>query len=452
MTVHPATQYHSIFRNAPPNTRLRISTRYLAAAVALSCLSPTGSSQADGGTTHRHDGPLSEILPSLYGGDGITLHAEGHFSHAAHFLNDSLEEFNKLSLSLQNLSYPSLNASAGIQFRYNPILDDFSQESSLSASVFAFDAETIGKGNLQIGTIFSSRTFTTLEGESLDDLTIDLRHVDLGDNGPDLPCIGGPPGACYAFEHDVIRLDINLGLREEILQLSGVYGITDTFDVGVMVPLVKTDLDVVSMASVQENPTKAFFPERHLHEFGGNADSAFDSLSSSKSGFGDTTLRFHYWAQRGEQKKWDIGLASDIRLPTGNESNFQGLPGVGIQSRIVLSKTIAFLDGDLRPHANISYGFNMGPSSEQELRYAIGTSYSYSWNDGVNGLALSADFLGKHVTQNRDHFGDDQYDLSVGVKLALMESIQIYYNCLIPIDNSGLRPKSQHVFGLQVNF
>lgn len=397
-------------------------------------------------------GHLNDVVANLYGGDGITLQGSDVFSHAAHFTGDSLAQFNKLSLGVRDLTFPVLNPQVGVRFKYDPVLDEFvPTKNSLSASAFAFDAETVGNGELHLGMAFSVRKFDEIGGDPLDHLEVDLMHVDLGDNGPDLPCIGGPPGACYAFERDVVRLSIDLEIEEEMLALTGVYGLTDRMDVSVFLPILRTSVGAFSSATVVENSTRAFFPAA-VHVFGGESDSPIDAVRAQRTGIGDTVVRLNYGVMAHRDDSWNVNAGIDVRMPTGSTSNLQGLPEIGIKPRLVASRDVELGFGIFRPHVNIAYGFNSGVRQEQIIDYALGGSFIFEWSSSQAAMAIGADFLGKNVVTKRDDMGDDQFDLSLGLNYSFRQGLNAYYNVLLPLNEAGLRPNAQHVFGLQVRF
>lgn len=417
--------------------------------IAIGLASPSTIAQ-DGFT--NFSGNLTDIVSSLYGGDGITLRGSEVFSHAAHFTNGSLEQFNNLSLSVRDLSFPVLNPHIGVQFKYDAVLDEFVPTSdAFSASAFAFDAETVGDGEFHLGLAYSVRNFNELSGNPLSDITVDLRHMDLGDDGSDFPCLGGPVGACYAFEKDVIRLSIDLSIREEMFAATGAYGLSDKFDVSFFLPLLRTEMSVSSVATVVENPTRQFSPDS-LHLFGGDSDDPVDALQATKTGIGDTVLRLSYSIGEPQEKGWNVNVGADARLPTGQVNNLQGLPRIGVRPRLIASRNIDVIGGIFRPHLNVAYGFNAGLNAEQIFDYAIGGSYAFNWSEAQNTVAVSVDFLGKHVTHNKDQMGDNQFDVSLGLKMRLLQSLNVYYNILLPLNKSGLRPAAQHVFGFQMQF
>lgn len=421
----------------------------LLAGVAPHCLAFQTSGEPG---VRAFTGSLADIVSNLYGGDGIRLQGSEIFSHAAHFTGDSLEQFNQLSLSVRDLSFPVLNPQFGVRYKYDSVLDEFVPTTeSVSASAFAFDADTAGEGAFHIGMAYSVRRFDELGGMSLNELTVDLSHMDLGNNGSDLPCIGGPSGACYTFEKDVIQLSIDLGIEEELFALTGDYGISHNWDIGVFLPLLRTKVDVASSAAIVEHSSSQYL-QGSVHAFGGDSDSPNDALRASHTGLGDIVFRTTYLLNSNETDGWRFSAGVDVRLPSGSVQNFQGLPDVGIRPRLVASSEYDFGFGLLRPHVNVGYGFNAGLRSEQLLDYVVGGSLVIGLGEEKTVLAVGADFLGKHVTANTDNRGDNQYDLSLGAKLHFEQSISAYYNILIPMNEAGLRPDAQHVFGVQVKF
>ncbi len=425
----------------------------LSGVVGLLVLSHSPLAYAqDTGLAQPFSGSLVDVVSSLYGGDGIRLQGSDIFSHAAHFTGDSLVQFNQLSLGVRDLSFPVLNPQIGVRFRYDAVLDEFVPVTeSISASAFALDAETVGAGEFHIGVAYSFRRFSELDGAPLDDLSVDLAHMDLGNNGPDLPCLGGPPGACYAFERDVVRLSIDLGIKEEMLALTSAYGISDRIDVGLFLPILKSTVDVTSSATIIEHSSREFFPAS-VHLFGGDGDDPNDSLRASRTGLGDAVFRINYGVIAHRDTGWNINASLDVRLPSGQVDNLQGLPGTGVKPRLVASREIDIGFAIARPHFNIAYGFNAGVNKEQMLDYAAGGSLVFDLGDTDAIFALGADFLGKHVTANKDGMGDNQYDVSFGAKLNLRNSVNFFYNVLLPVNESGLRPNAQHVVGLQFKF
>lgn len=69
---------------------------------------------------------LVDVIPSVYGGNGVQLvHAASGFNHAPHFQDDALQKLNDLTKFASDIQLPYPNASGGIYFSYDPVLDDF---------------------------------------------------------------------------------------------------------------------------------------------------------------------------------------------------------------------------------------------------------------------------------------------------------------------------------------
>lgn len=397
----------------------------------------------------KFDGALVDMIPNLYGGDGIFLKPSDTFSHAAHFVNDSLMVFNDLSLAVRDLSFPIVSAQAGVRFKYDPVLDDFvSEKHTEGVSAFALDATTVEKGAFYLGFSFSTRSLNRLDGAPLSDIVVDLKHIDIGDPGSDSPCIGGPPGACYAFERDVVRLNMGIELDEQMFAVSGTYGLTDRMDISAFIPVLVTEMSVVSEASIIEDTSSVYFPVA-LHEFDMDGDQPLDSLNARRTGLGDVVVRLNYLLTSLDKEGWSVAAGADVRLPTGNTENLQGLPGLGVRSRLAVSRKFSALGGNIQPHLNIAYAFNASANKEDAFEYAVGASYTTYWNNNDSSISLSADVLGKHFSN-----GDSQarYDLSTGINFRLLEAVSFYYHILWPLNDNGLRATDQHLFGLQAVF
>lgn len=447
------TQVEQRFWHRYPKSLIsKCTVSMLSVAIATGTASAFSGGHSEGVAEMPFSGKLVDMIGSLYGGDGITLQSSETFSHAAHFTGDSLDAFGALSLAFRDLSFPVVNAQAGVRFVYDPILDDFVQDRRTEGvSAFALDAATIEEGAFSVSLFYATRSFDRLSGQDLSSLTVDLQHLDVGDPGPSSPCIGGPPGACYEFERDIVRLALDIELKEQMFGFSAAYGVSDRMDVAVFLPVLVTDFSVTSRAMVIQNPTAEFFP-RHLHAFDEAVDLPNQNLSAQKTGIGDIVMRANYLLTTPNSEGWSVLAGADVRLPTGRQSNLQGLPGVGVKSRLVVSKRFNALGGIINPRANASYGFDAGADREDAFEYAIGGTYSYQWDDNSKSLSVAADFLGKHYSRKDNDLGTARYDFSTGINLRAFDGLSLYYHILLPLNDNGLRASEQHIFGLQAFF
>lgn len=433
--------------------KLRLST---IAVLAINLCIPPLSHAHEADFEFEYDkfsGDLIDIIPSLYGHDGILLEPSDGFNHSAHFLGDSLEAFTALSLNLRAAKFPLPSASFGIKYKFDDILDEYVEEvSAPSASHFVEDGLSLGRGNLKIGAMITSQSFRKLNGGSLRDIEIDLRHADIGGPGTASPCIGGPADSCYTFEKDVVRLSIDAHYREEALIFSGAFGVTDKLDVGLVLPYVKTSLRVASIAEIVEHESSVNV-DFHLHQFGELSDDPVSALSGSHSGIGDVFLRGRYriWDQ-GEGFPITLALGLDLRLPTGNEKNLQGVGGVGWKPVVIASGQFDLSMLSITPHFNLGYETNSNFCDDDELDYAVGVSISKPSGNKSVVWAVSADLVGSKVVKGKYEETGSQNNFVLGTRFLLSPNASISYNFFLPVDDSGLRPNFLHSVGFQANF
>ena len=169
---------------------------------------------------------------------------------------------------------------------------------------------------------------------------------------------------------------------------------------------------------------------------------------------GDIFLRSKYWALRASDgKPFDLSVGLDIRLPTGDSKNLQGINEAGVMPRLIASKRIPLWRGILQPHINLGYSVNSGVNKEHEVQYTLGTSYSLPFHKSEKYISFSADLLARSTVRSRGDFGNDQYDVALGVNLIPAKRLSLFYNAILPVNkNDGLRSDLVNVFGLQMRF
>ncbi len=376
---------------------------------------------------------LIDVIPGLYGGDGIHLRDVG--THQPHFTGSSLAELAELTSAASEISFPVPNSQGGFTFRFNPLLDDFEKKSSTLGPIFAQRAETIGKGKLNLGFNYTFIDFTRFDGDDLDSLSATLDHQDSAGDGRDSPA---PLG--YQFEKDTVILDLDIELKSHIFSFYGSYGVTKNIEVGFLIPVIQNELKVKSSARVQEHSSKAssgFGPTLHAFDpLGFDGDSAFDEDKETQTGIGDIVLRVKYNAL--DLPKLKISPALQIRLPTGNDRNLMGKTRLGLTPSIIVSANLPLWDGIFSPHLNLGYEVNSGIKGQDEIDYTVGFDYGREIFGDLATVAF--DVIGSHETQKRDGVGDDIIDLSVGVKWNFYKQALTYANVIVPLNDQGLRP------------
>ncbi len=212
--------------------------------------------------------PVSQILPNLFG-NTIVLTPTGtpEFpNHSAHFKPGAEQlqtptRFNEQIVTLL-ATLPVGSSSGGFTYTFNPTIGSFSRSSESFGPLYMERALTIGKDRGSLGVGYQRSTYDTFERKNLrqPEIKFYIEHTD---------CCGGTAGGVAvadgtrlnpAFEGDIIEAALTLNLSTDTMVFSGTYGITDRFDLGVAVPLVRVD-----MSAAVQSPDRA---ARHGGESG----------------------------------------------------------------------------------------------------------------------------------------------------------------------------------------
>jgi len=403
-------------------------------------------------TGHVEAGKLRDTMTTLYGGDGITLRDTGVFNHAAHFNEDSLEALSEFSARAFRIEAPLISVDSGAVFEYDEVVEDFVEVSGSLGSLFAERPQPLGAGRLAVGFNYSDRRFRNFEGQDLSDISVALGHLDLNSPGVDV-CIGGPPGACYTFELDHVIVDLDIDLQVRTLQLYADYGLSERLDVGVIVPLQSTTLDVHAEGRVEADASSRFLVNRTLHAFdplGIDGDAALSQARDSATGLGDVLLIGKYGVYRSE--KLSLSLVTQLRMPTGEEKNFNGTGRWGGRTAL-LAATIHRLGEEttFSPHLNLAFDLNSTAEGTDQVQIIAGVDYGFRIMNIQSSVSL--DVLHKSSIDHRQGAGDDLTDLAVGYKWRMGGSSSGFIGTRWPLDKrKGLRPDVAFEIGGQLAF
>jgi hypothetical protein len=341
--------------------------------------------------------PVSQILPNLFG-NTIVLTPTGtpEFpNHSAHFKPGAEQlqtptRFNEQIVTLL-ATLPVGSSSGGFTYTFNPTLGSFSRSSESFGPLYMERALTIGKDRGSLGVGYQRSTYDTFERKALrqPEIKFYIEHTD---------CCGATAGGLAvadgtrlnpAFEGDIIEAALTLNLATDTMVFSGAYGITDRFDLGVAVPLVRVDASAAVRARLERLATAAN-PDVHQFE-GDNPDERTFGSSGTATGIGDIVIRAKYNLFRAGGG--GLAAALDVRTPTGDESNLLGTGG--LQGRLfgIASMTV----GKWSPHVNAGYtastrGGLPGVTLKDEWSYAGGVDVAVS-----SRLTLLADLLGRTI-------------------------------------------------------
>lgn len=410
------------------------------------------------------DSGLALLLPNLYGPDGLFVDSEAPLpdgsTHSAHFNNAfqaSFGPFNTaLGTEISALPFPS--TASGFSYEFDSTLGVLVRSTESSGPILSERAETLGKGKLAFGMVYQYFTFDTIEDVDLDDVPAVFTHDD--------PTPGG--------KADVVttRTAVDFSIGQAIAFLT--YGVTERVDVSVAVPVVSSDLEVRSVATVRRlgtagNSAVHFFEDGQ----GGVGDTRLYQAAGDASGLGDIVVRVkgRFW----KRSRGGTALGVDVRVPTGEELDFLGAGAVGIRPFVAVSAS----HRRVFSHLNLAYQWNDDSVLAGDVVSGEKADLPDQWilSAGVESrfgerLSLVVDFIARHsadtarlvrrtfvgldagATSFEDiSFDEDSsytsYNSAVGLKLRVRENLLIDFNVLVRLDDHGLRDRVTPLVGFE---
>ena len=380
-----------------------------------------------------------------------SLRAHGsHFIPSANAQNGSLIGFliDAIGGSIANVPIGATSGSETFQF-----VNGVPVRTSTSAGpIFAERAQTMGKGRTLVGAGRSGFDFRSLRGVPMNNVQLSFTHENVDYPGCDAENGGancklmGVPGR----ENDVINLALNLDLRVEVTTLYATFGVSDRIDVGIVLPLVNTELRGESNAQIVP-----FGGTTALHFFAGTAANptlgASRVVSGSAFGIGDVALRAKFLVS--ESRGANLALLGDVRFPTGDAADLLGAGSFAARGLAVLSGRV----GDLSPHANVGYLYRAGGTKNGAVLATAGFD-----DEIVKGVTLAADVVSElqvghskltlpgpvqiqapfRRTVTPTTIPDTRDDIvsgSFGFKFTASKTMTIVTNALMPLNTGGLR-------------
>ncbi|HEU4937186.1 MAG TPA: transporter [Vicinamibacterales bacterium] len=329
-------------------------TARLAGAIALALASGTAGA-AD----------LQNFVTDLYGGDGVTLSSQGGpfaAAHSAHFSAESLEAFTLLNSAI---------ASSAGQFAFNATFTGITFDVTTGVPVetqdslgplLAESATTLGKGKINLAFGISRFKYDSIDGQDLDSIVLDFPHEDCCSfqGGIQRP---PPDGVISGFETDLVRVNLDINLEYDVFAFFANYGLTDRWDVGIVVPVLNVDASARAHAEVV--PVSG---ATGIHSFFGQEELQNSSTGGTETGIGDVVVRTKYNFVR-DQGAWpDLALLAQVTAPTGDEKKLLGTGETRYKAGLVASKRY----GAFGPHVNVAYETSTGEDSLDNLSYAAG--------------------------------------------------------------------------------
>ena len=391
----------------------------------------------------------------------IQLHGK-HFVPAAAADNASVLEFigDAIGGSVSNLPLGSTSGASSFRF-----VGGVPVQTAVSAGpIFAERPATLGRGRVILGMKQSGFHLNALRGVGLNNLNLTFTHENV--TGPACDAIEGQscaPLGVPAHENDVIvvRLALDLDVRVSSFYLT--YGVSDRFDVGVVVPVVTTSMRGQSDAQIQPF---GGLPAQHF--FAGTPDApvlnATRTSEGSTTGLGDVSVRAKTLLVQSPQTS--VAMLVDARFPTGSASDLLGSGAFAARGLAVFTTRVA----SVYPHANVGYLYRAGPRQNDAVLGTLGFDQLLA-----PAVTIAADLLTElQVGQSKlrlpqpvvfeapyrrvvypteiPDMRDDIVNGSFGAKWLPGRHVTLLANALFPLNRGGLRPGVTYTAGLELGF
>ena len=386
---------------------------------------------------------LKDVIPGLYGGNGFQVTASGGGgSTSADFALNSLNDLNDLTNGITSqLGQFAVNSTVGgVTFdmeRGIPV-----EVSQSPGPLFGELANTIGKGRLNFQVNWSYAKYDKFNGQNLSSLETTAQASLQPGQQPTT---------------DQLKTVTDVTVITNFVGFYGTYGLTDFWDVNLVVPIVTTKLKAKANSQlVDANGIPC--PQQPGGGTGncsgrysivpGQFDSPKDTRSSESTGIGDIILRSKYRFLEEHPIAPDLAVRGDVSFPTGNEDNFQGLGDFRFAALAIASKYYSSPIGMIGPHVNTGVSIVNNQSSRNAFTYVAGFDVA-----PVPTVAVSLDLLGRHELNDKDNSGKDIVDLAPGFKWAPYPNTVVQAAVILPLNiNEGLRANQTWTAGFGGTF
>lgn len=349
----------------------------------------------------------------------------------------------------RGIDFPVTSTAPGFTYRYDPDLGMFTRSSGSLGPVFAERAETVGQRRFDLGFSYLYADLTDEGGENFGEKVQFASVLAFGDDQ-----VGG------------VFIGEDFSLASHVFAFSGTYGLTNEWDVNVVVPLVYTVLELEGEAGAGALIDGEF-------DFGVAPVKFTDFFSNDAFGVGDVLLRtkYRFWDARAARV---AGLLT-LRFPTGEEDDFQGLGDFSVTPGLVASRAF----GRHELHGQLGVECNSDDLERSRVRYALG-GVIQPWER----LAFLVDVLGSSAFVDDEFtiskrttvvpaFGllpnefvrsqtseeilafvprSDVVDLAVGFKVNITGTAVAFANAIVPLTDDGLRAEVIPAAGIEVSF
>ncbi len=392
-----------------------------------------------------------------------SLQAHGlHFIPASAAENGSIISFITDALGASVANIPIGSTSGGVTFRFEggvPV-----PTSTSAGPIFAERAQTLGRGRILAGISRTAFRFATLRGVDMDNIGLVFTHQNVDFEGCDAQF--GADCTLYGvpvLENDAIDFHLSMDLDVRVTSMYLTYGMTDRFDLGLVVPIVQADFRGESDAQI-----RPFGGTSAAHYFAGTSAnpvlSAHRQSLGSAAGLGDVALRakINFRQTPGSS----FAFLVDGRFPTGSPKDLLGSGKFAGRALAIFNSRF----GDFSPHLNAGYLYHAGTQQNDAVLGTVGFD-----NRLAESVTLAADLVTElqvgdsklqlpplvtyespfRRTLNPTNIPDTRDDIvngSFGVKLIPARNTTLVLNSLFPLNRGGLRANLVYTAGIEYTF
>ena len=392
-----------------------------------------------------------------------SLQAHGlHFIPSSAAENGSIISFITDALGASVANIPIGSTSGGVTFRFEGGVQV--PTSTSAGPIFAERAQTLGRGRILAGISRTGFRFATLRGVDMDNIGLVFTHQNVDFEG----CDAQFGGDCTLYgipvlENDAIDFHLSMDLNVRVTSMYLTYGMTDRFDLGLVVPIVQADFRGESDAQI-----RPFGGTTAAHYFAGTSTnpvlSAHRQSLGSAAGLGDVALRakINFRQTPGSS----FAFLVDGRFPTGSPKDLLGSGKFAGRALAIFNSRF----GDFSPHLNAGYVYHAGTQQNDAVLGTVGFD-----NRLAESVTLAADLVTElqvgdsklHLpplvtyespfrrTLNPTNIPDIRDDIvngSFGVKLTPARNTTVVLNSLFPLNRGGLRANLVYTAGIEYTF
>ena len=331
---------------------------------------------------------------------GANYNVNRNFVQVSSALNASIAT----ALSIIPLSSPA----SGVIEKKDPATGAQLAASSTLGPIFTERAETIGKHRFYVGFSNQNFHFTKLTGTSLNALGVLYTG---GDTSKVVPSANAAPLQSVSASFGV-GMDVRLSQNIAFLT----YGVTDSFDVSVGLPVVHSAVAartyngaIYAGNGYGTNGSACWCISTFTPGFPTLTQPQIGQASAGKTGFGDLLIRAKGTVFR--KPSMVVALGADLRLPTGDEQNYLGVGATSVKPFAAVSFYTKPLSSGivLSPHFDIGWQFTGKSTLGGELQ---GTPLTQSTSAGP------VNYIGAPFTSTKDYI-PDVFSWAVGAELAI---------------------------------